>query len=208
MPFVIEGWKVVQVDLTEIDFDALTGLFANGNKATAAARLQASLERRLDQMVCLNPRRMDYADKLRDLIERYNAGSKNIDEFFEELKKLARSLTHEQERHIRIGLTEEELAVFDLLTKPDPELTNSEETAVTKVVRDLLDKLQRELLVLDWKQRQVTRAAVKVGIEEVLDAGLPDVYDRVLFARKADDLYTHVFNAYQGMGISLYTAAA
>ena len=76
------------------------------------------------------------------------------------------------------------------------------------VARDLLDKLKRELLVLDWRNRQVTRAAVQVGIEEALDAGLPDIYDRALFSRKAQDLFQHVFTSYEGSGKSVYEAVA
>ena len=208
VPFVIAGWKVVQIDLTRIDFDALAALFAAGNTATAAARLQASLEQRLDRMVRLNAGRVNYADKLREMIDRYNQGSKNIEEFFDELKKLAASLTEEEERHVREELTEEELAVFDLLTQPDPVLTKMQETSVKNVVRELLDKLKRELLVLDWKQRQTTRAAVQVTIEQLLDGGLPAVYDRTLFARKSAAVFEHVFAKYQGNGHSVYTDAA
>jgi type I restriction enzyme R subunit len=207
-PFVIDPDETVRVDLTQIDFDALGTLFASGNKATAAARLQASLEQRLERMVRLNPKRIDYVEKLRDLVDRYNAGSKNIEEFFEELKRLANSLNEEQERHVREQLTEEELAVFDLLTKPDPELTPAQEISVKAVVRELVDKLKRELLVLDWRQRHSTRAAVRVGIETIHDGGLPDVYDRSLFSRKSQDVYQHVFTSYQGDGNSIYDEAA
>jgi type I restriction enzyme R subunit len=208
VPFVIAGWKVVQVDLTQIDFDALSALFAKGNKATAVARLQASLEQRLERMVRLNPKRVDYAEKLSDMIERYNSGSKNIEEFFAELRRLADDLNEEQERHVREQLTEEELAVFDLLTKPDPILSTADEGKVKAVARDLLQKLKQELLVLDWRNKQVTRAAVQVGIEEVLDEGLPDIYDRALFSRKAQDLFQHVFTSYEGNGKSIYESAA
>ncbi len=207
VPFVIDD-DAARVDLTQIDFEALEALLAQGRPATAAARLQATLEQRLERMVRLNPRRVDYAERLREAIDRYNAGSKNIEEFFEELKLLASSLTEEEERHVREGLTEEELALFDLLTKPDPELTASQEAAVKVVVRDLLVKLKQELLVLDWKRRQATRAAVQVGIEEVLDSGLPDAYDRALFSRKSKDVFEHVFTSYEGAGQSIYANVA
>lgn len=146
-------------------------------------------------MVRLNPKRVDYADKLRDLIERYNSGSKNVEEYVEDLRKLADELNEEQERHVREQLSEEELAVFDVLTKPDPILPSADEAKVKAVARELLDKLKRELVVLDWRTKQVTRAAVQVGIEEGLDAGLPEIYDRALFSRKSNDLFQHVFTS-------------
>jgi type I restriction enzyme R subunit len=207
-PFVIDPDATVRVDLTEIDFDALGELFTAGKKATATARLQASLEQRLERMVRLNPTRIDYLEKLRDLVDRYNAGSKNIEEFFAELKRLASSLGEEQHRHVREQLTEEELAVFDLLTKPDPDLTPAQEIAVKAVVRELIGKLKRELLVLDWRHRQATRAAVRVGLETILDGGLPEVYDRTLFSRKSQEVFQHVFASYQGDGHSVYDQVA
>ena len=59
-----------------------------------------------------------------------------------------------------------------------------------------------------YYEEQVTRAAVATGIEEVLDAGLPDVYDRALFSRKSQDLFQHVFTSYEGNGKSVYEAVA
>jgi len=208
VPFVIDPSAVTRIDLREIDFDALAALFASGKKATAASRLQASMEQRLARMVRENPSRLHYAEKLREMIDRYNEGSKNIEEFFEELKKLAESLTEEEQRAVREELAEEELAVFDLLTKPDPTLTTAQEAQVKGIVRELLTKLKRELLVIDWKQRQATRAAVQVAIEDTLDQGLPDVYDRALFSHKTAAVFEHIFSAYQGDGRSIYEEAA
>src|SRR5690606_41203221 len=66
----------------------------------------SSLEQRLERMIRTNPTRIDYAEKLQEMIDRYNAGSANITTFFEELKALARSLTEEEQRHIHEQLTE------------------------------------------------------------------------------------------------------
>ena len=207
-PFVIDRDEVRRVDLTEIDFDALSGLFAAGKKHTASQQLRATLERQIDRLARLNPTRLDYAAKLQEVIDRYNAGSLNIDSLFEELKELAQSLTEEQERHVREELTEEELALFDLLTKPEPELMAAQEAQVKKVVRELLTKLKWELLVLDWKKRQQTRAAVEVTINGELDAGLPEVYDRRIYSEKCARVFQHIFESYKGAGRSIYEEAA
>jgi len=124
-PFVIDADEIERVDLTQIDFDALSALFQSGRKSTAVARFQASLELRVELALRVNPTRIDYAEKLREMIDRYNQGSVNVELFFEELKELSSALTEEEQRYIREDLTEEELAIFDLLTKPDPELTKT-----------------------------------------------------------------------------------
>jgi len=207
-PFIIEPSAVKRVDLTTIDFDALADLFASGKKATATTRLQASLEQRLARMVRENPTRIDFLEKLQEMIDRYNSGAANLDATFDELRRLAKSLTDEEDRHVREQLSEEELAIFDLLTKPEPVLSDRDEAKVKEVARELLDILKSELLVLDWKNRQATRAAVQVAIEECLDQNLPPIYDRGLFSRKTAAVWGHVFSAYEGGGKSIYEPAA
>lgn len=208
VPYVIDRPVGPSFDLSHINFKVLIELFDAGRRNIAASRLRASLEQRLARMIRANPSRIGFAEKLQEVIDRYNQGSKNIEELFEELKALAASLSEEEQRAFKEELSEEELAVFDLLTKPDPVLTKSQEAQVKKVVRELVSKLKRELLVLDWKQRQATRAAVEVAIQDTLDAGLPEVYDRALFSRKTAAVFEHVFSAYQGEGKSIYDEAA
>lgn len=206
VPYVIDTDEK-RLDLSEIDFATLAEKFARGKKNTAAQQLRGALERKVAELVRLNPTRVDYAQRLKEMIDAYNAGSANIEEFFAQLKLLAEQLTEEEQRAVAESLSEEELAVFDLLTKPDPELTQAQEAEVKKVVRELLAKLRSELLVLDWKKRQQTRAAVQVAIEQELDS-LPDVYDRDTYKRKCSRVFEHVFEAYQGDGKSIYGQAA
>ena len=72
-------------------------------------------------------------------------------------------------------LTEEQLAVFDLLTRPEVELTEMEKDAVKAISKELLETLKRERLVLDWRQRQQSRAAVKLTVFQMLRQ-LPECY--------------------------------
>jgi hypothetical protein len=53
-------------------------------------------------------------------------------------------LSEGEKRGIAEQLTEEELVIFDLLTKPDMKLTKAEEIEVKKVARELLETLKRE----------------------------------------------------------------
>lgn len=193
------------VDLSNIDFEALKEKFAKGRKHTEAEKLKGSIKNKLTQMVRLNRSRMDYLDRFQKMIDEYNAGSLNIDEFFQRLVKFANNLNDEEQRTIRENLSEEELALFDVLTKPEPDLDDKGKKQVKKVARELLEKLKQEKCVLDWRKRQQSRAAVKVSIEELLDEGLPDVYTPEIFQRKVDAVYQHVYEAYQGAGQSLYT---
>jgi type I restriction enzyme, R subunit len=77
-----------------------------------------------------NPTRYELVERIVQLVSDYNAGSVNIDEYLRRLFELSQTLTEEEERSAREGMTEEELAIFDLLTQPDPVLTDDERDTV------------------------------------------------------------------------------
>jgi type I restriction enzyme R subunit len=124
--------------------------------------LKAAVRAQLERLVRSNRTRADYLEKFRELIDSYNAGSRNIEEIFKELLDLSSVLTKEQTRHVRENLTEEELTIFDILTRPGPDLTNPERDEVKKVARQLLDRL-KELLVIGWRQRVGSARACAIG---------------------------------------------
>jgi type I restriction enzyme R subunit len=72
--------------------------------------------------------------------------------------------------------------------------------------RDLLATLKKEKLVLDWRKRQQSRAAVRVCIEEVLDL-LPRTYSSETYRQKCDGVYQHVYDSYWGAGRGAYGTA-
>ena len=109
------------MDLSKIDFEALRSRFKESkHKNTDLEVLKAAIRAQLEKLIRLNKTRADFAEKFEELIESYNAGSRNIEELFEELLKLSRNLSEEQQRHVRENMTEEELVIFDILTRPAP----------------------------------------------------------------------------------------
>ena len=152
----------------------------------------------------LNKTRMDYYEQFQRLIEDYNAGAANVDAFFAQLIILAQTLNAEEQRGIAEQLTEEELAIFDLLTRPELNLSRKEKGQVKQVAHELLDTLKAERLVLDWRKRQQARAAVQMTIEQVLDK-LPEAFTPELYQQKCEVVYQHVYDSYYGASQSLYT---
>ena len=68
-------------------------------------------------MLKANAGRTDFATRLQEIIDRYNAGSSSADNYFNDLMAFAKDLKKESERHIREGLSEDELELFDLIKK-------------------------------------------------------------------------------------------
>lgn len=194
-------------DLNQIDWPALEEAFKKGRRRTAAEKLRSLLAGRVAQLAKVNPTRADLAERFQQLIDEYNAGSLNIEEFFQQLVEFTKGLDAEDQRAIAEELSEEQLAIFDLLTRPAPELTASEKAQVKGVAQELLEVLKREKLVLDWRKEQRTRAAVRLAVKEKLDE-LPEKFTRQLYAEKCEVVYQHVFDSYWDDGRSIYTSAA
>ena len=195
------------IDLSKINFEALAKRFKESrHKNTELEALKAAIAARLAKLVRLNRTRTDFAEKFEALIQSYNTGSRNIEQLFEELLKLSNSLDDEQQRHVRENLSEEELVIFDILTRPAPALSSAERDAVKKVAKNLLARLQA-LLVLNWRQKSAARSTLKLAIEDTLDA-LPPAYDRPLFAQKCAALFEHVYESYPERNLGVYGEGA
>lgn len=195
------------IDLSQIDFEGLAARLA-GRKRAETDRLAQLLKQRASAAARRNPTRYDLVERVEALIADYNAGSLNIDEYLRRLIELSATLTDEEQRAVREDLTEEELAIVDLLTKPDPVLSADELAGVKASAKRLLEHLH-DKLVLDWRRKADTTADVLVTIRRSLDADLPaDPYPPEVFDAKVQRVYDHVLAAYQDDGTSAYSEAA
>lgn len=184
------------LDLSKINFEVLAERFRKSKTRNLELEaLKAAIRVKLEKLVQANRTRADFREKFESLIEAYNNGSLSIEKLFEELVSLSRSLNDEEERHVRENLSEEELVVFDLLTRPAPELSAAEREEVKKVSRAMLTRL-KELLVLNWREKESARARIKLAIEDTLDQGLPRAYTPEVFTRKCADLFTHFYEVF------------
>src|SRR6185312_9516619 len=122
-------------DLRAIDFDKLSAAFREGQKRTQVQALRVQVERKLAEMVRRNPTRADLIEKFQTMIADYNAGSASVEQLFQQLLEFIRTMSGEEQRAAREGLNEEELAIFDLLTRPEPKLTKAQEVEVKRIAR-------------------------------------------------------------------------
>lgn len=200
--YVINPLETVRVDLSKIDFDALKRRFVKNRKHIEAEKLKNTVAQKLAAMIAVNKSRLTFLEKFQELLNGYNSGAVNIEEFFKQLMEFAKALDTEDKRALSEQLSEEELAIFDLLAKP--KLTKKETQQVKVISKQLLDKLKREKLVLDWRKRQQTRADVYLTIQTILDEGLPESYTKPEFENKSNLVYQHVYDSYYGSGKSVY----
>lgn len=189
-------------DLSKIDFEALKNYFQSSRKNMQLESFKNVIEEKIEEMVKKNKSRKKFIDKLNLILWEYNSWSKNIDDTFNSLVALAKLLNDEERRWKMEWLSEEELALFDILLKDDISL--DEEKKIKKIAHELLQKLRKEKLVLDWRKKSETRASVKITIEDFLYDELPQSYNEVVLKEKVDDVYFHVYDNYVGEWKSVY----
>lgn len=194
------------IDLSKIDLTQIQTSYEKGRKRTETERLRSIINQKLAELLRKNRYRIDFQERLEMIVDAYNAGSINIEEYFQKLTQLVNDLQEEEKRHIKEGLTEEELAIFDILVKPKLVLAKTEEQKVKTISKELLEKLREEKFVLDWKKRTRTRADVQVTIEDMLWEKLPEPpYTTEIKKEKCILVYQHVYDSYSGAGQSVYT---
>jgi type I restriction enzyme R subunit len=181
-----KSWDLSKVDVTQLREEFKQAPFKN----IEIADLQAFLQRKLAEMLAQNTTRLDFLQRLQKVIEAYNSGATATENYYDELTAYAQELKEEAERHIREGLSEDELELFDLLKK---EAMSQEETQRVKLsAKRLLQRLIEEhpkLLVEGWYRDRQSMQQVKAEIERVLDDALPESYDRATFRQKCDNVF-------------------
>jgi type I restriction enzyme R subunit len=190
-------------DISRIDFERLKQEFAKSKtKNSGVYCLQEAVEQRLRLMIGRNPLRKDFYDHYQKIVEGYNLEKdrKTIEETWEALIKLMKDLDEEEARCLREGLeNDEQLAIFDLLIRPEkPELTPQERGEIKQSAKGLLEKLQQgRLRFKQWKDNDSTQAEVRVAIRDYLyddSTGLPArLYTPEEVAAKAGAVYEYIF---------------
>ena len=164
------------VDLSQIDFAKLRDEFASKvrRKHAALQDIREVVEKKLAQMLAQNPMRMDYYKKYQEILADYNREKDRVtvEETFANLVALANSLDAEQRRAAEEGLSDDELALFDLLFKDN--ISKADRERLKQASRRLLASL-RELIASmhDWRQNTATQAEVRMFVLDNLWEALP-----------------------------------
>jgi type I restriction enzyme R subunit len=163
-------------DLSEIDFGKLRDEFSTKvhRKHAALQDIRDVVEKKLAQMLGHNPLRMDYYKKYQEIIADYNREKDRatVEATFAQLVALAASLDAEERRAAEEGLSEDELALFDLLFKEN--ISNADRERLKQASKALLSSLLELLKPMqDWTQKEATQAEVKVFILDRLYRAMP-----------------------------------
>jgi type I restriction enzyme R subunit len=185
-------------DLSHIDLVKLRDEFARKvkRKASALQDVRQIVEDQLARMLAQNPLRMDYYRKYSEIVADYNREKDRVttEETFARLVDLASSLSAEQRRAAEEGLSEEELALFDLVTRPG--LRKADRERVKRESRNLLIRLREVIERVDrWTEKEQTQAEVRSLILDHVFVTLPDPpFSDMDKQAAADRLFEHFWH--------------
>ena len=138
---------------------------------------------------------MDYQQRYEEIVAAYNREKDRvtIEETFRRLTELMDEMDAEQKRAVEEGLSEDELALFDLLKKDS--LGKADRERVKQASRDLLAAIKARLSDLDrfWEKEQ-TKADVEVFILDEIFTNLPTPpFTEEEMKVVASNVYDHVW---------------
>ena len=108
-----------------------------------------------------------FSDRIQRTLNSYLNGMLTNEEVIQELLNLAKQITSSQNEGNDLGLTNEELAFYDALTKPRAIKDFYENDELIALTKELTDTLQKNKTV-DWQRKESARAKMRMLIKKLL----------------------------------------
>ena len=190
---------ITRIDISAINFNILRKEFTRVKYKNLLFRdLGEFIECSLDRLVAANPNRRDYFERYRQIIEEYNSGKDrtNIEKTFEALIQLVQELSEEESRYIREGFTtDDELAIFDLLKKDNPNKADIKKLKGTAT--EMYSKITEAISRMDhWTDKDETTAEIQNLIRDILWRELPESYDEQQIEVCRGDVFEYVYTRF------------
>ena len=111
------------------------------------------------------------SEKFSEIMQRslnaYLNGMLTNEEVIEEMLKLAKQIVTAQKEGDKLGLTADELAFYDALTKPQAIKDFYENDELIAITKELADTLRKNKTI-DWQKRESARAKMRLLIKKLL----------------------------------------
>lgn len=108
-----------------------------------------------------------FSEIIQEAMNRYLNGMLTNEQVIEELLNLAKQIAAAQKEGEELGLTVDELAFYDALTKPQAIKDFYENEELIALTKELTDSLRRNRTI-DWQKRESARASMRIMIKRLL----------------------------------------
>lgn len=108
-----------------------------------------------------------FSEIIQGVMNRYLNGMLSNEEVIEELLKMAQEIRNAHEAGDELGLSEDELAFYDALTKPQAIKDFYENDELIAITKELTEALRKNRSI-DWQKRDSARAKMRMMIKRLL----------------------------------------
>ena len=108
-----------------------------------------------------------FSEIIQSVMNRYLNGMLTNEQVIDELMKLAKQIAAASKEGQELGLTADELAFYDALTKPQAIKDFYENTELIAITKELADTLRKNRTI-DWQKRDSARARMRMIIKKLL----------------------------------------
>jgi type I restriction enzyme R subunit len=142
-----------------------------------------------EQVSLYKGRNLVKSDKFSDMLQRamnsYLNGMLSNEEVIQELLRLAAEIAADRKQSEEMGVTPEEMAFYDALTKPEAVRDFYQNEELIAIAKELTDTL-RKSRTIDWQKKETARAKMRLMVKKLLrkhrypPEGLEDAIDVVI----------------------------
>ena len=108
-----------------------------------------------------------FSEIIQETMNRYLNGMLTNEEVIQELLKIAKDIASAKEAGADLGLTDEEMAFYDALTKPEAIKDFYENDQLVALTKELTETLRKNQTI-DWQKKDQARARMRMMIKKLL----------------------------------------
>lgn len=108
-----------------------------------------------------------FSEIMQSIMNKYINGMITNEKVIEELCDMAKQIMYEKNIGKELGLTDEELAFYDALTKPQAIKDFYENDQLVAITKELTETLRKNRTV-DWKKKETVRARMRICVRHLL----------------------------------------
>ena len=108
-----------------------------------------------------------FSEIIQETMNRYLNGMLTNEEVIQELLKIAQDIANAKEAGTELGLTDEEMAFYDALTKPEAIKDFYENDQLVALTKELTETLRKNQTI-DWQKKDQARARMRMMIKKLL----------------------------------------
>ena len=158
--------KAVEISLFDESF--LAEVAAMKEKNVAFEALKRLIKERVRAYQCTSVvKARKFSELLQGTLNAYLNGMLSNAEVIEELVKMAKEMMADRDEAMKLGLSDEEMAFYDAITKPQAVKDFYNNDQLIAISRELTDAM-RSNATIDWQKKESARAGMRRAIKRLL----------------------------------------